>query len=278
MHAAVPHMRQFEVQVAGARLTVTCRHRAVTAPCLVFVHGLGCSQRSFAKAWESEYLDGLDILSLDLPGFGDSTARCRRLGPLPGSGFGHTMEQHAAVVLEVTRQAGIESGVFVGHSMGGVVALLAAARLARESPPPRLLALVNVEGPLKGRDCGVSKLAAGMSLRKFEHVLFPKLLGRGEPLERAFTALELTAPHAFHASARSLVGWAESGRLPEMMRSLPCPACYVYGRRNHSKLSLDALDAVERQAIPDSGHFPMNENPAVFYGFLGAWLKKRGVV
>jgi pimeloyl-ACP methyl ester carboxylesterase len=124
----------------------------------------------------------------------------------------------------------------------------------------------------------VSKLAAGMSLRKFEHSLFPKLLGRSDPLERAFTALELSAPHAFHASARSLVRWSESGRLPEMMRSLPCPACYVYGRRNHSKLSLDALDAVERQAIPDSGHFPMNENPSVFYAFLAAWLKKNDIV
>ncbi len=278
MHPATPEMEHLTVRVAGASLAVACRHRAATAPCLVFVHGLGCSQRSFAKAWLSEYLDGLGILSLDLPGFGDSATRCGRFVPLPRSGFDYTMEQHAEVVLEMTRQLGIESGVFVGHSMGGVVALLAAVRLARETAPPRLLGLVNVEGPLRGRDCGVSKLAAGMSLRKFEHSLFPKLLGRTEPLERAFTALELTAPLAFHASARSLVRWSESERLPGMLRSLPCPTCYVYGRRNHSKLSLEVLEGVERQAIPDSGHFPMNENPSFFYASLAEWLKRRNIV
>ncbi len=238
-------------------------------PALVLVHGLGCSQRSFAGIWQQAAFTTRTVLSYDLPGFGDSHR--------PET-FPYTMEAHAELSLALLRHLGLTAVHLVGHSMGGAVALHLAQHLARQSAQdsatePRLRSLVSVEGNLIAADCGVSRLAAGMTRKRFEEEFFPSLRTRTPPLHRAFMALELASPRAFLASAESLWHWSRSEKLLQLYLALEVPRLYIHGRRDKGIPVLERLGDLPRRAVPDSGHFPMNENPAAFYRELAAWLE-----
>lgn len=109
-------------EVNGISLNVVERGASAThegRPALVFLHYFGGSSR----AW-SEVINRLEgehaCVAPDLRGFGDSEA--------PPAGY--TVSDYADDVITLVRLLGIERYVLVGHSMGGKIALLAAARAA----------------------------------------------------------------------------------------------------------------------------------------------------
>lgn len=250
----------YRVPVAWQRgeMELACRYRQgrALAPTLVLLHGLGCSQRSYAGVWRHQGLASSPILTLDFPGFGDSDR--------PDL-FSYKLEEHAAKTLELLDKLGISAVHLVGHSMGGAVAVLLARELHRQR---RLASLGGVESTLIAEDCGVSRVVAGMTPRHFEQKFFPEFKTRTPPLHRAYLALELAADHAFYRTADSLWSWARSGKLLEMFLEIDVPKCYYHGRRNKNLPILEHLEGVEKRAIPDSGHFPMNENPHEFFTLL----------
>lgn len=107
--------------------------RPGAGPTLVFLHYWGGS----ARTWQPvvDRLVGRDVLTLDFRGSGRSSA-------LPGP---YTLEQLAEDTLAVLDDAGVGDHVLVGHSMGGKVAQLVAAR---RSPGLRGVVLV-APGPAR---------------------------------------------------------------------------------------------------------------------------------
>jgi pimeloyl-ACP methyl ester carboxylesterase len=94
----------------------TYDRRPGVGPTLVLLHYWGGS----ARTWQPvvDRLAGRDVLTLDFRGWG-------RSGSMPGP---YTLGQLAADTLDVLVDAGVEDHVLVGHSMGGKVAQLVAAR------------------------------------------------------------------------------------------------------------------------------------------------------
>ena len=88
------------------------------SPALVFVHCWACN-RSFWRDQVGVFAEDHTVVTLDLPGHG--TAGRERTA--------WTLEAFADDVARVVDDAGLERVVLVGHSMGGPVSLLAAARL-----------------------------------------------------------------------------------------------------------------------------------------------------
>lgn len=86
-------------------------------PAVVFLHGAGMdgSVWSLQTRWFAHH--GHAVLAPDLPGHGRSTGAA-----LP------TIERMADWLADVLREAGASSATLVGHSMGSLVALAAAAR------------------------------------------------------------------------------------------------------------------------------------------------------
>lgn len=76
-------------------------------PTYVLLHGIGVSHRYLARL-HAELALSADVYSFDLPGFGDA--------PRPGSQV--SVGEYAAFVRAVLSDAGVESCVVVGHSMG----------------------------------------------------------------------------------------------------------------------------------------------------------------
>lgn len=86
-------------------------------PTLVAVHGLPGSVRDFR--WLAPALEGVRLVRLDLPGFGGTP---RATAP------GITLRERARFVLDALEALGVRDFVVLGHSMGGPLAMSAAAR------------------------------------------------------------------------------------------------------------------------------------------------------
>jgi lipase len=97
---------------------------------VVCLHGITAQHRAFNAA--ARHLGpSRGLVGVDLRGRGDSDK--------PESGYG--LQAHAADVLRVLDQLGLESVVLVGHSMGGFVALKTALTF-----PDRVRAIVLLDG------------------------------------------------------------------------------------------------------------------------------------
>lgn len=86
-------------------------------PAIVFIHGAGLDSTFWALHSRWFAFHGWSVLAVDLPGHG------RSAGPALES-----IASMADWVLEFTQRAGAERHVLVGHSMGALIALEAAAR------------------------------------------------------------------------------------------------------------------------------------------------------
>lgn len=87
----------------------------MTQPTLVFLHALGASGREWDLV--RRHLPGLPSLALDLPGFGER------------AGDGHAgVAAMADDLADTIRAHGLTACVLVGHSMGGKISTLVAAR------------------------------------------------------------------------------------------------------------------------------------------------------
>jgi lipase len=97
---------------------------------VICLHGITAQHRAFNAA--ARHLGpSRGLVGVDLRGRGDSDK--------PESGYG--LQAHAADVLRVLDQLGLESVVLVGHSMGGFVALKTALTF-----PDRVRAIVLLDG------------------------------------------------------------------------------------------------------------------------------------
>jgi pimeloyl-ACP methyl ester carboxylesterase len=86
---------------------------AADAPSVVLLHGSMSSLQTWNE-WESALVDEYQVISLDLPGHGLT-------GPTIAGDY--SRDGMAAFVHEVLRELNIGRAAFIGHSMGGGVAL-----------------------------------------------------------------------------------------------------------------------------------------------------------
>src|ERR1700754_4305798 len=98
-------------------------------PPLVLVHGLTYDRRQWGPLLD-QVGPGRQVLTLDLPGHGGSPR-----------GESYDLDKVAAAIHSAVTEAGLSAPVFVGHSIGGVVATIYAATY-----PTR--GVVNIDQPL----------------------------------------------------------------------------------------------------------------------------------
>lgn len=98
--------------VDAAGLRVALREWGAGPDVAVLVHGLGSSSRCFAPL--ARILGrSLRVIAVDLPGFGESSERLARI----------TIPILARTVHRALRARKIEKAIWIGHSMGGQIAL-----------------------------------------------------------------------------------------------------------------------------------------------------------
>ena len=117
-------MRTLTARTAdGQPMAVTARNGDSSQPTVIFIHGWTC-RRDYWEPQIEALPDDFPVLAVDLPGHGDTAASDRSAW---------TIESLAADVEQLVQDEAIGSTILVGHSMGGAVALEAAARLGKRA-------------------------------------------------------------------------------------------------------------------------------------------------
>lgn len=247
------------IKIAGRSYAISVCYRSASQDLIFFLHGLGCSKNSFSKAWDDNSCKGYSLLSIDLPGFGDSARP---------DNFSYSMEDHAKVCESVLRHFPEKRLHVVGHSMGAAIGLLLSDDFLGSA-----ISFVNIEGNLISEDCGfISRKTACIPYNIFKKKIFPALQSRFESEKNRYFSLDTTSTSAFYRSSKSLVSWSDSEKLLGKFKNLTCRKAYFYGEQNTGMKILEDLDDIKKIMISRSGHFPMNDNPAELYSRLYEFL------
>lgn len=239
-------------------------------PSIVFVHGAASDHSVWA--WQSRYFahHGFNVLAVDLPAHGRSE------GPALSS-----VEAIADWIAALLDAADLESATLVGHSLGSLAALEAAARI-----PPRVdrIALLGPAVPMtvsdelqdaaRRDDPLAFELINGWSfsaMRQRGGSAVPGIWMTGNSmrlLERTPPGVLATDLAACHAYDHGLAAAA----------AIRCPVLAIIGLRDlmapprNAQALIAALHAPEVLALPESGHALMAEEPAAVLDALRKFL------
>jgi pimeloyl-ACP methyl ester carboxylesterase len=246
------------LHVGGVDVRISAARRGGVLAPIVFLHGFGSTKEDYVDLAYHPGFRGRPFLSYDAPGCGESS--CEDLSKLSIPFLVDTAKA-------VLREAGIERFHLVGHSMGGLSALMLA-----HQDPDRVLSFVDIEGNVAPEDCFLSRQVVTHAADDADSFFdaFIERTRRSPFFSSALYAVSLrhkVRPGAVRGIFESMVDLSDHGDLMTKFLSLPCPRMFVYGEQNASLSYLPTLAAhgVELAEIPHSGHFPMYSNPVAMW-------------
>jgi len=228
---------------------------------VVLLHGAGGTHLSWPP--EVRRLAGRRVFALDLPGHGKS----------PGRGQ-QSITAYVRCVMEWFGSVGLNRAAFVGHSMGGAIALeialqypenvLALGLLAtgtRLPIPPDILADASNPTTFRKAYEAISRLAFSPSAEAYlvEHVV-----RRMAELRQSVMHGDLLACNEFDATAHI-------GRLHQPTLVL-CGADDRMTPVRFSQYLADTIPSGRLVVVPEAGHMVMLERPQAVADALGTFL------
>ena len=257
------------VEVAGHRWSYAYRDAdAPDAPTVVMLHGFTGSKENWyplAAALGGRYR----VLIPDLPGWGESERK-------PGAVYGFT-EQAANVEAFIRALSPGKPVVLLGHSMGGGIAAMAAARYPREIAKVGLLDAAGVR--FKDNAFGLDVLAGRnpfavedeASLKRYIDIVFHDAKAKPWLPWPASTALirKRRADAGFEQDVLARIGRSEDSLLPgQEAANIRQPTLLLWCRQD-AVIDASALE-LYAQRIPQArkvlldgcGHMSLMERPA----------------
>lgn len=253
----------FNVEGLPVRLAV--ERRTGAKPPIVFLHGFGSTKDDFAGIADEGVFDDRAVILYDAPGSGDSSCDDLSLVRIP------FLRATAETLLAHYE---IKQFHLVGHSMGGLTALM----LAHERPN-EVLSLTSIEGNLGPEDCFLSRQIFDFPKPNPEVFLadFIERVSVGDDPARALYADNLKRNIRAGAIApifRSIVELSDHGDLLGKFLNLPCARMFMYGENNRDLSYIPELQrrAIRLAEIPRCGHFPMHSNSGEMWRQLAAFI------
>ncbi len=258
---------QADLRIGGAGLTVATAGRGGGLAPVVFLHGFGSTKEDYLDFAGRPAFTGRPFLAYDAPGCGET-----RCDDLPGISIPFLVTTARAVL----DHAGIRRFHLVGHSMGGLTALMLA-----HQEPDRVLSFTDIEGNLAPEDCFLSRQILTRPGDDDDGFLddVAERARRSRSSSSALFAASLrhkVRPGAVRGIFQSMVDLSDRGDLMPKFLALPCPRMFMYGEENStlSYLAKLAAGGVELAEIPHSGHWPMYANPVAMWEWLAAFVQQ----
>jgi pimeloyl-ACP methyl ester carboxylesterase len=249
---------------------------------VVLVHGIASSLYTWKDVLPA-LATGHDVIAMDLPGFGDSA--------IPESLDG---EQAVRSVLALVDHLGIPRASWVGHSLGGAIAVAIAARA-----PARVDRLVLIDAAgynfdpadrpwvLRLASALPAPVADALPVRPLVILALRQVFHDDSlvtPRRVAEYVLPLQRPGATAALRRLLNSGGDLG-FPDVIRRVAVPTLVIWGRydtwipmRDAQRFAADVRDA--RVAFVEAGHMPQEERPVetarLVMEFVGGRLQSQG--
>jgi pimeloyl-ACP methyl ester carboxylesterase len=256
---------KLDLEVDGVGMQLATMRRGGSRTPIVFLHGFGSTKEDYADVALLPAFDGRPVFAYDAPGCGESL--CDDLSAVSVPFLVRTAQAALAV-------AGIERFHLVGHSMGGLTALLLA-----DEEPGRVMSFVDIEGNVAPEDCFLSRQIVTHSAPDAD-AFFDAFTERARRLPASGSALYAASlRHKVQAAAvrpifESMVERSDHGDLLRRFLALPFPRMFMYGAENAGLTYLPALAAggVELAEISRCGHFPMYSNAVEMWKRMAAFL------
>jgi len=252
------------LRVDKVDLSVAAIQRGGSLAPILFLHGFGSTKEDYADIARHPEFDGHPFLAYDAPGCGETDCADLARISIP------FLVQTAIAMLD---RAGYKQFHLVGHSMGGLTALMLAHAF-----PDRVLSFVNIEGNISPEDCFLSRQIVthrqGDAESFFE--AFIKRTAQAPAYASALYASSLrhkVRARAVPAIFGSMVDLSDHGELMDKFLGLPFPRMFMYGEQNATLSYLASIQerGVRLAEIPACGHFPMYSNPVSMWSEIAAF-------
>jgi pimeloyl-ACP methyl ester carboxylesterase len=228
---------------------------------VILIHGAGGNHLYWPP--EVRRLGGQRILALDLPGHGKS------------SGVGQqSIRDYARSVLDFMDSLGIVRAVFVGHSMGGAIALTLGLDFAERAAALGLIASggrLRVASPVLENTANAATFPLAVQLIN-EWAFGPQ----ADPNLKALAARRMaeTRPAVLHGDLLACDAFDVMARLEEIR----VPTLVLCGTEDkltpphYSKTLAARIPGAALQTVDGAGHMVMLEEPRRVAGVLGVFL------
>jgi pimeloyl-ACP methyl ester carboxylesterase len=242
-------------------------------PVIILIHGFGGSTFTWRDNIPFLAQQGFHVIAIDLRGFGLSSRE-------PDADYSHKAQ--AALVAAALQQLQIKQAYFIGHSMGGNIMLHLA-----HSNPELMLGLVSVDGAVNLK-AGSHLPAVLLGFPPFDRagrVILTNYISRTRFvsfLTSAYFRQEILDSYVIDGYYNRAIrpGWEKSlfamtqvsarNVIDFPLSSINAPTLILRGAKDTWVSQADTdnwKDQIQRSAfklIPDSGHLPMEEQPAFF--------------
>lgn len=244
--------------VDGVELDIATIHRDGNLTPMLFLHGFGSTKEDYADLIHYDDFSGHPFIAFDAPGCGETF--CSDLSKI-------SIPFLVKTAMKMLDHFEIGRFHLVGHSMGGLTALI----LAHENPN-RVLSFTDIEGNIAPEDCFLSRQIIDFPQDNDEQ-FFNEFIERTLHAPAYASALySASLRHKVRAGAvrgifQSMVELSDNGDIMNKFLNLPCPKMFMYGEQNASLSYLNHIQAngVQLAEIPACGHFPMYSNPVLMW-------------
>ena len=245
---------EIKVELPEQNVTISSYIRRSGDQWLLCLHGLQGSKALFLSLLKNPDFDEYSFLCPDFVGFGGSEKP---------EDFTYDLHEQLEVIIALLDHLKIDRVSVVGHSLGGMVG----AMMLGETPD-RILALFSVEGNLHVDTTSTSRKAVAVPFDEFESDFYPGIIeslkNSEEPSAKMrLEALKAVSARVFYETSKSIVKWADNGKLFDHFIESAVPKILVYGENGPfaSWVSEVDLPTVE---VKGAGHFVLHDNPAQF--------------
>ncbi len=261
------------LQVRGKDVLATTggRRPDPDLPLIVFVHGAGNDRTAWQLQTRYFAHHGFTVAAPDLPGHGGSE------GPPP-----ETIEDHAGWIWEFVDALGRDRAHLVGHSMGSLIALEAAAQAKERALTASLL------GPAAVMEVHPDLLAAA---RAGEHKAFELITGwthspagqRGgnqtPGIWMAGATIRMMERNRAEVLAKDLAACAAYSGAEAAAKSVTAPVLFIMGQRDlmtRPRLAEPLREILQPETVvlPGTGHAMMTENPDGVIDAIADFLRR----
>ena len=255
------------LEVDGVPLRIAAMHRAGKRTPLLFLHGFGSTKEDYADVTCYPQFDDRQIIAYDAAGCGET--ECTDLSSISIPFLRQTAER-------ILQHYGVERFHLVGHSMGGLTALMLASEMGDS-----VRSFTSIEGNVAPEDCFLSRQILDHPANDPNQFMqaFVERARRTQAHSHPLFAAAL--PYKVRAEAvapifRSMVALSDNDDLMSRFTGLPCAKMFVYGEQNRSLSYLDTLMrcGVQLAEIEHSGHWPMYANPPALWNRLAAFIDR----
>lgn len=230
---------------------------------IVLMHGWGCNRTTLASI-ERNLTPNFKVYNIDFPGFGESSEPCDVW----------SVDDYTQLIEAWIKAEGIENPIMLGHSFGGRVGIIYAARNSVKK-----LILVDAAGVKPTRTL---RYYCKVYSYKFIKRVLPLVFGKNKGAHLIDKYRGKAGSSDYNSSTqmmRSIMSRVVNEDLKSYMPQIKCPTLLIWGANDTATPLKDAK--IMEQLIPDAGlvsfegvgHYSFLENPHGFDAVMKSFLK-----